>query len=52
MPTITTHTDDGYISKQNSSWAGTRDATSGTYNGVQTRQSQAVQANKLFLHLI
>ena len=46
MPTITTHTDDGYISKQNSSWAGTSDATSGTYNGVQTRQSQAVQANK------
>ncbi len=46
MPTITTHTDDGYISKQNSSWAGTRDATSGTYNGVQTRNTFAVQASR------
>ena len=46
MPTITTHTDDGFISKQNSSWAGTRDAASGTYNGNQTRNLLAVQANK------
>ena len=47
MPTITTHTDDGYISKQTTAdWPGARDATSGTYNGVQTRQAYAVQANK------
>ena len=47
MPTITTHTDDGYISKQTTAdWPGARDATSGTYNGVQTNNSVAVQANK------
>tara|TARA_R100000664_G_C2760174_1_gene151023 strand:+ start:12071 stop:12736 length:666 start_codon:yes stop_codon:yes gene_type:complete len=46
MPTITSHTDDGYIYKiYSGSWSTARDAASGTYQGGLSGSSLSVQAS-------